>query len=85
MGLKTSARNRPRKVVNSNVTALPVPRAEWERQFRAQGMNNPQPRMRMLDGFNEGWIDFERGALEQWGGSVSLATVISNLVTRLAS
>lgn len=73
------------RALGRDVTALPVPRAEWERQFRAQGMNNPQPRMRMLDGFNEGWIDFERGALEQWGGSVSLATVISNLVTRLAS
>ena len=35
-----------------------VPREEWEPRFRAQGMRNPTPRMRMLDGFNAGWIDF---------------------------
>ena len=31
-----------------------VPRGSWEALFRAQGMKNPLPRMRMLDGFNEG-------------------------------
>lgn len=36
-----------------------VPRDTWEQLFREQGMNNPQPRMQMLDGFNEGWIRFE--------------------------
>ncbi|TPM39632.1 NAD(P)H-binding protein [Mesorhizobium sp. B2-3-4] len=40
------------------VRAVPVPRETWETLFRAQGMNNPRPRMRMLDGFNEGWIAF---------------------------
>ena len=24
-------------------------------------MKNPKPRMRMLDGFNEGWIEFPGG------------------------
>jgi NAD(P)H dehydrogenase (quinone) len=24
-------------------------------------MKNPLPRMQMLDGFNEGWMEFERG------------------------
>jgi len=24
-------------------------------------MKNPIPRIRMLDGFNQGWIDFENG------------------------
>lgn len=73
------------RALGRDVTAMPVPRADWEREFRTQGMSNPQPRMRMLDGFNEGWIDFERGDLEQWRGSVSLATVISRLVTHSAS
>jgi uncharacterized protein YbjT (DUF2867 family) len=36
-----------------------VPRGEWEALFRAQGMSNPLPRMQMIDGFNEGWIEFE--------------------------
>jgi len=73
------------RALGRDVMALPVPRADWERQFRAQGMNNPQPRMRMLDGFNEGWIDFEGSAADQWRGSVSLATVIRSLVARAAS
>ena len=36
-----------------------VPRESWDALFRSQGMKNPVPRMRMLDGFNEGWIEFE--------------------------
>jgi len=39
-----------------------VPRQNWETLFLAQGMKNPTPRIRMLDGFNEGWIEFsDRG------------------------
>jgi NAD(P)H dehydrogenase (quinone) len=38
-----------------------VPRGSWEALFKSQGMKNPIPRIRMLDGFNEGWIDFEHG------------------------
>jgi hypothetical protein len=29
--------------------------------FKSEGMKNSTPRMQMLDGFNEGWIDFEGG------------------------
>jgi uncharacterized protein YbjT (DUF2867 family) len=36
-----------------------VPREIWETIFRSQGMKNPEPRLQMLDGFNEGWIEFE--------------------------
>ena len=36
-----------------------VPRESWETMFRSQGMKNPVPRMQMLEGFNEGWIEFE--------------------------
>jgi NAD(P)H dehydrogenase (quinone) len=36
-----------------------VPHSTWEELFRSQGMKNPLPRIRMVDGFNEGWIDFE--------------------------
>src|SRR5271170_3211843 len=38
-----------------------VPRESWETLFRSQGMKNPEPRIQMLDGFNEGWIEFETG------------------------
>ena len=60
------------------VTARIVDRAEWEGLFRAQGMHNPEPRMRMLDGFNAGWIDFPAGRARQ--GAVTLAQAIAALV-----
>jgi uncharacterized protein YbjT (DUF2867 family) len=55
-----------------------VPREDWEEIFRGQGARNPTPRMRMLDGFNEGWISF-RGPTER--GTTALATVIAKLTT----
>ncbi len=36
-----------------------VPRETWGPLFKSQGMKNPEPRVQMLDGFNEGWIKFE--------------------------
>jgi NAD(P)H dehydrogenase (quinone) len=36
-----------------------VPHASWAGLFRSQGRKYPEPRIRMIDGFNEGWIDFE--------------------------
>lgn len=61
------------------VRAEIVPRATWEALFLSQGMQHPQPRMRMLDGFNAGWIDF--GAAETpVKGEVELETVLRALV-----
>jgi len=54
-----------------------VPHETWEPLFRAQGMKNPEPRVRMLDGFNEGWIDFEGDARK---GTVGIETVLKTLV-----
>jgi uncharacterized protein YbjT (DUF2867 family) len=62
-----------------------VPRESWEELFRAQGMKNPTPRMQMLDGFNEGWIDFERGTSGSEKGTVSLETVLKALIEREAN
>ncbi|TWB22048.1 uncharacterized protein YbjT (DUF2867 family) [Nitrospirillum amazonense] len=62
------------------VTALVVPRASWEAQFRAQGMRHPGPRMRMLDGFNEGWIEFRDAGAHALKGETSLDQVIAALV-----
>ena len=58
----------------------PVPRDEWEPLFRSQGAKNPLPRIRMVDGFNEGWVDFEGGTAEHRKGSTELRTVIAELV-----
>lgn len=64
--------------VGKPVRAVPVPRESWEALFRAQGMKNPLPRMRMLDGFNEGWIAFQDGKAIK--GGTSAASVIADLV-----
>jgi len=61
-----------------------VPRESWEKLFTAQGMKNPTPRLQMLDGFNEGWIDFERGVSGSEKGSVPLETVLKALTKREA-
>jgi uncharacterized protein YbjT (DUF2867 family) len=62
-----------------------VPRESWEELFKAQGMKNPTPRMQMLDGFNEGWIDFERGTSGSEKGVVSLETVLKALTEQEAN
>jgi uncharacterized protein YbjT (DUF2867 family) len=65
------------------VEAQAVPRSEWEAILRAQGMTNPLPRMKMLDGFNEGWIAFEgHGHAEPVSGTTTLETVLQRLLTR---
>jgi NAD(P)H dehydrogenase (quinone) len=58
----------------------PVPRGNWETRFRAEGMNYPLPRIRMVDGFNEGWIDFEGDGTEHCKGSTTLGEAISALL-----
>lgn len=67
-------------VLGRPIVAEPVPRKSWETLFRSQGMKNPMPRIQMLDGFNEGWIDFEGGRAEPRRGSTSLEDVIRQLV-----
>lgn len=57
----------------------PVPRDSWEVRFRSDGMKNPKPRMRMIDGFNKGWIDFEGGKAEHRTGTTQLDTVLNEL------
>jgi uncharacterized protein YbjT (DUF2867 family) len=66
------------------VRAELIPREEWEALFRSQGMRNPRPRIRMLDGFNEGWIDFPAND-DRLKGKTSAAEVIAALVSASAS
>ena len=39
--------------------AVVVAHNTWAARFRSQGHTNPTPRIRMLDGFNSGWIAFQ--------------------------
>jgi len=65
------------QVLGSDVRAEAVARDTWEALLRAQGAQNPLPRMRMVDGFNEGWICFEHAQVLK--GETSLLTVLREL------
>jgi len=70
------------KALGRPVRAEIVPRDSWEAMFRGQGATNPYPRIRMLDGFNEGWIDFSGDSETLRKGSIDEGTVIAELVER---
>jgi uncharacterized protein YbjT (DUF2867 family) len=67
------------RILGRPVRAEAVPRENWDSLFRSEGMKNPMPRIRMLDGFNEGWIEFERGETGSMKGKVALETVLQGL------
>ncbi|CAB3748890.1 NmrA family NAD(P)-binding protein [Paraburkholderia solisilvae] len=71
-------------VLGRDVQAQIVPRATWNDLFTAQGMKHPLPRMQMLDGFNEGWIDFEQDPAQVLKGETELETVLRGLVNAVA-
>jgi len=56
-----------------------VVRDTWQALFTTQGMNNPLPRMQMIDGFNEGWIEFAGMPRK---GEVPLRSVLKDLLVR---
>jgi NAD(P)H dehydrogenase (quinone) len=70
------------EVLGRRVRMDAVPRDTWERLFISQGMKNPTPRIRMLDGFNDGWIEFENGDAGSRRGEVALKSVLQTLVER---
>jgi len=70
------------EVLGRRVSMDAVPRETWEQLFRSQGMKNPIPRIRMLDGFNDRWIEFENGDTGSRKGEVALKSVLQTLVER---
>lgn len=72
------------RIFDRPVHAETVVRNTWELLFRSQGMKQPLPRIRMLDGFNEGWIDFEGRPEDLIRGQVELETVLREMVSRQA-
>jgi uncharacterized protein YbjT (DUF2867 family) len=90
--LESAARVSPAAIAAAFSTALgkpvkaeAVPREKWEAIFREQGMRNPLPRMQMIDGFNEGWIDFADKGANARKGSVSIDSMIAALVQGTAA
>jgi uncharacterized protein YbjT (DUF2867 family) len=72
------------QILRRPVRVEAVPRERWETLFRSQGMKHPGPRIQMLDGFNEGWIDFEGGEAHTLKGKVEPKAVLKGLVDRAA-
>jgi NAD(P)H dehydrogenase (quinone) len=70
------------EAVGHPVRMEPVPRDTWEALFRSQGMKHPLARIRMIDGFNEGWIDFEGDRAEHKVGRIPLETVLKDLTAQ---
>lgn len=70
------------KILGRPVRAEAVPRHSWEGLFAAQGMKNPTPRAQMLDGFNEGWIEFENGEQGSLKGQTEIETVLRQFMAR---
>jgi NAD(P)H dehydrogenase (quinone) len=73
------------KVLGHDVRAEIVPRESWQDLFVSQGMKNPTPRIQMLDGFNQGWIEFERNGTEQAFGKTPFEAVAAELVKRTSA
>jgi uncharacterized protein YbjT (DUF2867 family) len=65
------------RILGRPVRAEAVPRETWGGLFKSQGMKDPIPRIQMLDGFNEGWIEFEAGTVK---GPTDLEAVLRGLV-----
>ena len=60
-------------ILGKPVKAEPIPRARWAEVYRAQGMKNPTPGIQVIEGFDEGWIEFEGGFEGYVKGQTSLA------------
>lgn len=69
------------RLLGRPVRAEAVPRETWGALFRGQGMADPQPRVQMLDGFNEGWLTFEGPAREVLKGEIGLEAVLRGLLS----
>ncbi len=85
--LEGPGRVTPNQIAQAFSTSLGTPIAtrvvshqDWEKLFRSQGMQNPTPRMQMLDGFNEGWIAFSDDGKHVRKGSTTLEQVIASIV-----
>lgn len=70
------------ELLHHPVTVQEVPREDWKQIFNTQGMKNPDPRIAMLDGFNQGWIDFEGKPETIRKGTTTLKTVVKTLLDR---
>jgi uncharacterized protein YbjT (DUF2867 family) len=69
-------------VLEHDVETIAIPREQWAARFVDEGMpaDRTAPRIAMLDGFNSGWIGFEKRAMEHVCGRIPLGYVADELV-----
>jgi NAD(P)H dehydrogenase (quinone) len=70
------------KVLERDVSVGAIPNKDWEVIFRAEGMRHPLARVKMLEGFGQGWLDFESPVADHRFGATNLETVVRELVGR---
>jgi NAD(P)H dehydrogenase (quinone) len=70
------------EVLGREVKVNAVPRKDWQNKFVAQGMSvdTTAPRIEMIEGFNSGWIEFERKDGDSVKGHVTIEEVVRKLV-----
>lgn len=66
------------------VRAEAVPHNDWAARLHAAGHDNPIPRIRMLDGFNSGWIAFAEHPGEHVVGHTPLEGVLRPAIASAA-
>lgn len=74
------------RLLKRPVVAKAVPHDEWAVVFESQGMpaDRTSPRIEMVDGFNSGWIEFERNGTEHFRGKRTLEEVFQELIANKA-
>lgn len=70
-------------VLEHDVETIAIPREQWAARFEDEGMpaDRTGARIAMLDGFNSGWIGFEKGTTEHVSGRIPLGYVADELVS----
>ncbi|CDG82630.1 NmrA family NAD(P)-binding protein [Janthinobacterium agaricidamnosum] len=68
------------RILGKYVSMFAVPKNTWAEVFIEQGSTRPEPRIQMLNGFNEGWIEFEGGQGASLKGTVTLEQALARLV-----
>ena len=69
-------------VLEHDIETTAIPREQWAIRFVDEGMpaDRTAPRIAMLDGFNSGWIGFEKRSTEHVCGRIPLGYVVDELV-----
>lgn len=68
--------------LGKKVEVKEISRFDWEKTFMEQGMKNPSMRIRMLDGFNEGWIKFQSYGCEHRNGTITVDQAIGKMINK---